>query len=103
MPRELPPAVDESPGEQPQRRSSRAEGASAPSALLGPSPPAGTPLIERTFFDTYEGRSADTQDYIDVANRVSGRDLTSYIKSWIYGRTTPPTPGHQDWKPGKPS
>ncbi|WP_257788904.1 hypothetical protein [Streptomyces malaysiensis] len=34
---------------------------------------------------------------------VSGRDLTSYIKSWIYGRTTPPTPGHQDWKPGKPS
>ncbi|GHJ39425.1 zinc metalloprotease [Streptomyces sp. TS71-3] len=59
--------------------------------------------IERTFFDTYEGRSADTQDYIDVANRVSGRDLTSYIRSWIYGRATPPMPGHQDWKPGKPS
>lgn len=57
--------------------------------------------IESTFFRTYQGRSASTQDYVDVANRVSGRDLAPYIKSWIYGKTTPPMPGHPDWKPGK--
>ncbi|WP_063798082.1 M1 family metallopeptidase [Streptomyces sp. 150FB] len=53
--------------------------------------------IERTFFTTYRGRSATTQDYIDVANTVSGRDLTSYIRSWIYGTTTPTPIGHPDW------
>ncbi|OKI00435.1 peptidase M1 [Streptomyces sp. CB02923] len=50
--------------------------------------------IETTFFRTYQGRSASTQDYIDIANRVSGQDLTPYIKSWLYGKTTPPMPGH---------
>lgn len=57
--------------------------------------------IESTFFRTYQGRSASTRDYIDVANRVSGRNLTPYIKSWLYGKTTPAMPGHPDWKPGK--
>lgn len=59
--------------------------------------------IEATFLTTYRGRSASTQDYIDVANRVSGRDLTSYIRGWLYGATTPPMPGHPDWQPGPTS
>ncbi|MET7484343.1 M1 family metallopeptidase [Streptomyces sp. NPDC005538] len=59
--------------------------------------------IERTFFATYQGRSASTQDYIDVANRVSGRNLTAYFDGWLYGSTTPPMPGHPDWKPGPAS
>ncbi|GAB1818609.1 M1 family metallopeptidase [Herbidospora sp. RD11066] len=46
--------------------------------------------IEKTFFDEFRHRSAATQDYIDVANRVSGKDLTAYINSWIYDATTPP-------------
>ncbi|WP_030678944.1 hypothetical protein [Streptomyces rimosus] len=59
--------------------------------------------IESTFYRTYQGRSAGTQDYIDVANRVSGQGLTPYFKSWLYGRTTPSIPGRPDWKPGKAS
>ncbi|MFG1827409.1 M1 family metallopeptidase [Microbispora bryophytorum] len=57
--------------------------------------------IEQTFYDRYLGRSATTRDYIDVANRVSGRDLTSYIEGWLYGAKVPPMPGHPDWKPAK--
>nr|WP_203950358.1 hypothetical protein [Microbispora rosea] len=53
--------------------------------------------IEQTFYDRYRGRSATTRDYIDVANRVSGRDLTSYIEGWLYGAKVPPMPGHPDW------
>jgi hypothetical protein len=32
-------------------------------------------------------------------DRVSGKDLTGYINGWIYSATTPPMPGHPDWKP----
>jgi aminopeptidase N len=53
--------------------------------------------IERTFLEKYRNASATTQDYIDVANAVAGRDLTAYIRSWIYGATTPPAVGHPDW------
>ncbi|GAA0958020.1 M1 family metallopeptidase [Kribbella koreensis] len=53
--------------------------------------------IEQTFYDRYRDGNASTQDYIDTANEVSGRDLTQYFDSWIYGKTTPPMPGHPDW------
>ncbi|NOL39098.1 M1 family metallopeptidase [Kribbella sandramycini] len=49
--------------------------------------------IERTFFLRHRHQAATTQDYIDVANDVSGRDLTAYITGWIYGTETPPFPG----------
>ncbi|MBP2708559.1 M1 family metallopeptidase [Microbispora sp. RL4-1S] len=48
--------------------------------------------IERTFFEKYRNKAASTQDFIDVANGVSHRDLTAYVRSWIYGAKTPPTP-----------
>jgi aminopeptidase N len=53
--------------------------------------------IEQTFFDRYGDRTASTQDYIDVANEVTGRDLTKYFDDWIYGSTTPPMPGRPNW------
>lgn len=53
--------------------------------------------IEQSFLDRYRDRSATTQDYIDTAGRVSGRDLTAYFDAWLYGATTPPMPGHPDW------
>ena len=56
--------------------------------------------IERTFYTQFHGRSARTSDYIAVANRVSGRDLGPFLTAWLYGATTPPRPGHPDWKPG---
>ncbi|MFI5735028.1 M1 family metallopeptidase [Kribbella sp. NPDC051587] len=52
--------------------------------------------IERTFFQRYRNRSATTQNYIDVVNQVTGKDFTKYIRSWIYGKTTPMVPGHPE-------
>ncbi|MET8138720.1 M1 family metallopeptidase [Sphaerisporangium sp. NPDC005288] len=53
--------------------------------------------IERAFFDRYRGTSATTRDYIDMANKISGRDLTAYIEGWLYSDKVPPMPGHPDW------
>jgi aminopeptidase N len=53
--------------------------------------------IERAWLSTYEGRSASTDDFIALASRVSGRDLTGFLRAWVYGTTTPPMPGHPDW------
>jgi len=54
--------------------------------------------IERAWVSTYEGRSASTDDFIALASRVSGRDLESFLRAWVYGTKTPPMPGHPDWK-----
>ncbi|WIX82964.1 M1 family metallopeptidase [Amycolatopsis carbonis] len=54
--------------------------------------------IERTFFDEFQGRAASTQDYVGVAERVSGRDLGTFFHDWLYTATTPAMPGHPDWK-----
>jgi aminopeptidase N len=53
--------------------------------------------IERAWVSRYEGQSASTEDFIALANQVSGRNLTSFLRSWVYGTTTPPMPGHPDW------
>ena len=54
--------------------------------------------IERAWLSTYEGKSASTDDFIALASRVSGRDLESFLRAWVYGTKTPPMPGHPDWK-----
>ncbi|HEV7978888.1 hypothetical protein [Amycolatopsis sp.] len=53
--------------------------------------------IEQSFVDRFRDRAASTQDYVDVANQVSGRDLTAYFHDWLYSPITPPMPGHPDW------
>jgi aminopeptidase N len=53
--------------------------------------------VERAWVKHYEGRSASTDDFIALASRVSGRHLTSFLRSWLYSTTTPPMPGHPDW------
>ena len=53
--------------------------------------------IERAWLDRYGGRSASTDDFIALASKVSGRDLRSFLRAWLYGTTTPPMPGHPDW------
>jgi aminopeptidase N len=55
--------------------------------------------IERTWLQTYAGRSASTDDFIALASRVSGQDLGAFLRAWAYGTTTPPMPGHPDWTP----
>jgi hypothetical protein len=31
-----------------------------------------------------------------VAGQVSGRNLTGFLRNWLYGTKTPPMPGHPD-------
>jgi aminopeptidase N len=59
--------------------------------------------IERTWLARYGGRSASTDDFIALASQVSGRDLRSFLRAWLYGTTTPPMPGHPDWTVNPPS
>ena len=53
--------------------------------------------IERRWVRDYRGRSATSADFIELASRVSGQDLTEFLNAWLYGDTTPPMPGHPDW------
>jgi aminopeptidase N len=53
--------------------------------------------IERGWLQSYAGRSAGTDDFIALASRISGRDLSGFLRGWLYGTTTPPMPGHPDW------
>ena len=54
--------------------------------------------LQRRWAQEYAGRSAGTEDFITLASRVAGRDLGPFLRSWVYGTTTPPMPGHPDWK-----
>ncbi|WP_406166471.1 M1 family metallopeptidase [Streptomyces sp. NBC_00996] len=53
--------------------------------------------IERSWVTKYRGKTAGTQDYIDLASKVSGQDLDSFLHPWLYGAKTPPMPNHPDW------
>jgi aminopeptidase N len=45
----------------------------------------------------YRGGVASTADFIALASEVAGRDLTTFLRAWVYGTKTPPMPGHPDW------
>jgi aminopeptidase N len=53
--------------------------------------------IERAWVRTFRGRSASTEDFIALASRVSGQDLTVFLRDWLFGTKTPAMPGHPDW------
>jgi aminopeptidase N len=53
--------------------------------------------IERTWIQRYRDRSASTADFIALASQVADRDLTGFLRDWLYGERTPPMPGHPDW------
>jgi len=53
--------------------------------------------IERAWVRTYRGKSASSADFIALASRVSGQDLTAFLNAWLYDTTTPPMPGHPEW------
>ncbi len=55
--------------------------------------------IERAWATEYRGRPARTSDYVDLAGRIAGRDLHSYLDPWLFGRTVPAMAGHPDWHP----
>jgi aminopeptidase N len=53
--------------------------------------------LERAWVSLYRDRSASTDDFIALASKVSGQNLRSFLRSWLYDAKTPPMPGHPDW------
>ncbi|MFF8287358.1 M1 family metallopeptidase [Streptomyces albus] len=57
--------------------------------------------LERAWTQRYRDGNAETADFIALASRVTGQDQSAFLKKWLYGKTTPPMPGHPDWKQKK--
>jgi aminopeptidase N len=53
--------------------------------------------LEREWLRRYRDESPGTRDFIALASRVAGQDLSGFLHSWLYGTKTPPMPGHPDW------
>ena len=54
--------------------------------------------IQRAWVARYRGRSASTADFIALASQVARRDLSASCAPGCTATTTPPMPGHPDWK-----
>jgi aminopeptidase N len=48
--------------------------------------------ILKTYQERYRGGNARTADFIAVAEEVSGRDLDTFFRDWLYRRGLPPIP-----------
>ena len=46
-------------------------------------------LILKTFFKTYCYKTATTQDFISLANRISGQDLNWFFNQYLFRRESP--------------
>jgi len=44
----------------------------------------------RTYATEFAGRNASSDDFIALAERVSGADLTAFFDAWLYGAEMPP-------------
>ncbi len=53
--------------------------------------------IERSWVAKYKDQSVSTEQWIAHVNRVSHRNLTGFLRDWLYGTVVPPMPGHPDW------
>ena len=53
--------------------------------------------IERAWVTEHRNSVADTSDYIALASRIAGRDLTAFMRPWLYEEKVPSMPGHSDW------
>lgn len=46
----------------------------------------------KTYFALYKNSNATTDDFIAVAEKVSGKELSEFFDTWLYGETIPPIP-----------
>ena len=53
--------------------------------------------VERAWVTRFRDDVASTQDFIALASKVSGQNLTKFLNDWVYGTKTPAMPGHPDW------
>ncbi|WP_405805681.1 M1 family metallopeptidase [Streptomyces sp. NBC_00210] len=54
--------------------------------------------LERAWVREYRDGTATTADFIALATRISGRDLSKFFQEWLYAKRTPAMPGHADWR-----
>ncbi|MER5225287.1 M1 family metallopeptidase [Streptomyces flaveus] len=54
--------------------------------------------LERTWVRIHRDGTATTADFERLASAVAERDLSAFFKAWLYGKKTPPMPGHPDWR-----
>ncbi|MFD7665360.1 M1 family metallopeptidase [Streptomyces sp. NPDC059788] len=54
--------------------------------------------LERAWVARHRDGVAGTADFVALASRTSGQDLSGFFRSWLYDAKTPPMPGHPDWK-----
>ncbi|WP_344358838.1 M1 family metallopeptidase [Streptomyces gobitricini] len=59
--------------------------------------------LERRWVDQYAHGTASTDDFVRLASEEAGRDLTAFMKGWLYGEHTPKMPGHPDWRSKAPA
>lgn len=60
----------------------------------------GTPAfdrLERAWVVRHRDANASTADFVALASRTAGRDLSGFLHAWLYGDSTPPMPGHPGW------
>jgi aminopeptidase N len=48
--------------------------------------------ILRTYYDRYQYGNATTDDFIAVAEEISGQDLGDFFASWLHGTSIPALP-----------
>ncbi|MEV4331176.1 M1 family metallopeptidase [Streptomyces sp. NPDC049597] len=58
--------------------------------------------LEREWVAEHRDSTASTEDFTQLASRVAGRDLGDFFQEWLYGKKTPPMPGHPDWRSDAP-
>ncbi|AWW37195.1 zinc metalloprotease [Streptomyces sp. AS58] len=58
--------------------------------------------LERSWVSTHKDDTATTTQFVTLASRTAGRDLTGFFADWLYGEKTPSMPGHPDWKASAP-
>lgn len=59
--------------------------------------------LERRWVSDHKDGTATTADFIQLASKVAGRDLSGFLHEWLYAEKTPPMPGHPDWHAASPS
>ncbi|GAA3376488.1 M1 family metallopeptidase [Streptomyces sannanensis] len=59
--------------------------------------------LERNWVAEHRDSTATTADFVRLASKTAGRDLTGFFKDWLHGQKTPPMPGHPDWHSRPPA
>lgn len=54
--------------------------------------------LQREWITQNRDGNASTADFVRFVNAVAKKDLSEFLKDWLYGAKTPPMPGHPDWR-----